>query len=270
MLRLVGIVVSIGLADSLNPSTIAPALYLATGERARGRVAEFTFAVFAVYFVGGAAIAIGAGQLVRSLLPVHHHHVTDVVEIAVGAAMIGVAALLWRHRANLSRRDPPDFDPHGKSSWVLGASITAVELPSAFPYFAAIAAILGSGLGPARNLVLLLLFNICFVLPLLGILATLTFGGDQADRMLCRRPGLPPAPLADGARRSRARRGLVHRAARRHRARRHAQPARPPAASHPPRLSHAGGAVPALQCDAYVTKLIDMQRFATIIVSILS
>ena len=51
MLRLVGIVISIGLADSLNPSTIAPALYLATGERGRERVAEFTFAVFAVYFL---------------------------------------------------------------------------------------------------------------------------------------------------------------------------------------------------------------------------
>ena len=46
MLRLIGIVISIGLADSLNPSTIAPALYLATGERARERVAEFTLAVF--------------------------------------------------------------------------------------------------------------------------------------------------------------------------------------------------------------------------------
>ncbi len=31
---------------------------------------------------------------------------------------------------------------------------------------------------------LLLLFNVCFVLPLLGILATLTFGGDHADRLL--------------------------------------------------------------------------------------
>ncbi len=184
MFRLAGIVVSIGLADSLNPSTIAPALYLATGERARGRVAEFTFAVFLVYFLGGAAVAIGAGQLIRPLLPHHHHHITYVVEIAVGAAMIGVAALLWRHRAFLSRRDPPDFDPHGRSSWVLGASITAVELPTAFPYFAAIAAIVGSGLGPARNLALLLLFNVCFVLPLLGILATLTFGGDHADRLL--------------------------------------------------------------------------------------
>ena len=184
MLRLIGIVVSIGLADSLNPSTIAPALYLATGERARGRVAEFTLAVFAVYFVGGAAIAIGAGQLIRPLLPHPRHHIADVVEIAVGAAMIGVAALLWRHRTHLSRREPPDFDPHGRSSWVLGASITAVELPTAFPYFAAIAAILGAGLGPLRDLVLLLLFNVCFVSPLLAILATLTFGGDQADRMI--------------------------------------------------------------------------------------
>ncbi len=184
MLRLVGIVMSIGLADSLNPTTIAPALYLATGERARGRVAEFTAAVFAVYFLGGAAIAVGAGQLIRPLLPHPRHHIANIVEIAVGAAMIAAAAMLWRHRARLSLRDPPDFDPQGKSSWVLGASITAVELPTAFPYFAAIAAIVGSGLGPVRDLVLLALFNLCFVAPLLGILAVLTFMGEQADQLL--------------------------------------------------------------------------------------
>jgi len=184
MLRLVGIVMSIGLADSLNPTTIAPALYLATGERARGRVAEFTAAVFAVYFLGGAAIAVGAGQLIRPLLPHPRHHVADIVEIAVGAAMIAAAGMLWRHRARLSLRDPPDFNPQGKSSWVLGASITAVELPTAFPYFAAIAAIVGSGLGPVRDLVLLVLFNLCFVAPLLGILAVLTFKGAQADQVL--------------------------------------------------------------------------------------
>jgi cytochrome c biogenesis protein CcdA len=184
MLRLVGIVMSIGLADSLNPTTIAPALYLATGERARGRVAEFTLAVFAVYFLGGAAVAVGAGQLIKPLLPHPRHHIADIIEIAVGAAMIAVAGMLWRHRARLSLRDPPDFDPHGKSSWVLGASITAVELPTAFPYFAAIAAIVGSGLGPVRDLVLLVLFNLCFVSPLLGILAVLTFKGEQAGQML--------------------------------------------------------------------------------------
>ena len=30
MLRLIGLMISIGFADSLNPSTIAPAMYLAT------------------------------------------------------------------------------------------------------------------------------------------------------------------------------------------------------------------------------------------------
>lgn len=184
MLRLLGIVISIGLADSLNPSTIAPALYLATGERARGRVAEFTVAVFAVYFIGGAAIALGARQLIQPLLPHPRHHIADIVELAVGVAMISGAALLWRHRDRLAHRDPPDFDPHGRSGWVLGASITALELPTAFPYFAAIAAIVGSDLGPLRGLGLLFIFNLCFVLPLLGIVATLTFGGDQADRWI--------------------------------------------------------------------------------------
>src|SRR5437764_4431205 len=118
MLRLIGIVVSIGLADSINPTTIGPALYLATGERARGRVAEFTFSVFAVYLLGGAAIAVGAGQLIRPLLPHPRHHIADVIEMAAGVALIVGAATLWRHRHRLAHRDPPDFDPHGHSSWV--------------------------------------------------------------------------------------------------------------------------------------------------------
>jgi cytochrome c biogenesis protein CcdA len=184
MLRLIGIVVSIGLADSLTPTTIGPALYIATGERARDRVAEFTLAVFAVYFVGGAAIAVGAGQLLRGLLPHPRHDVANIIEVAVGAALIASAAFLWRYRDRLSHRDPPDFDPHGRSSWVLGASITAVELPTAFPYFAAIAAIVGADLGPVRAVTLLFLFNVCFVLPLLLIVGTLTFAPDKAQRIL--------------------------------------------------------------------------------------
>jgi cytochrome c biogenesis protein CcdA len=184
MLRLIGIVISIGLADSLNPTTIAPALYIATGERGRTRVAEFTFAVFAVYFLGGAAIAVGARALIGPLLPHPHHHIANAIEVAVGVAMIAGAAFLWRHRRRLAHREPPQFDPHGRSSWVLGASITAVELPTAFPYFAAIAAIVGADLGPVRAVSLLFLFNVCFVLPLLLIVGTLTFAPDSSERVL--------------------------------------------------------------------------------------
>lgn len=184
MFRQIGIVVSLGLADSLNPSTIAVALYLATGERAKERVFEFTIGVFAVYFLGGAVIALGPGQLLLSLVPHPSHTTKYVIEVAVGAAMLVAAVVLWVHRERLAERDPPQLDPKGRASWVLGASITVVELPTAFPYFAAIAAIVGSGAGPVRQLLLLLLFNVCFVLPLLGIVAVLAFGGSNTDRLL--------------------------------------------------------------------------------------
>jgi cytochrome c biogenesis protein CcdA len=184
MIRQIGLVVSLGLADSLNPSTIAVALYLATGERAKERVFEFTVGVFAVYFVGGAAVALGPGQLLLSLVPHPSHTFKYLIEVGVGAAMLVTAVLLWVYRERLAQREPPQLDPSGRASWVLGVSITAVELPTAFPYFAAIAGIVGSGVGPVRQILLLLLFNVCFVLPLLGIVAVLAFGGSNTDRLL--------------------------------------------------------------------------------------
>ncbi len=184
MLRLAGIVISIGLADSLNPTTIAPALFLASGERPRQNVTEFTLAVFAVYLLGGAAIALGPGQLLLSLVPRPHHEVREILEVIAGAVLIIGGVVVWRKRDRLAQRSLPAADPKGKSGAVLGATITAVELPTAFPYFAAIAAIVASPLGPARQVILLVLFNLCFVLPLVAITAVLWLAGDGANDVL--------------------------------------------------------------------------------------
>jgi cytochrome c biogenesis protein CcdA len=185
MLRLVGLVVSIGLADSLNPTTIAPALYLASGgERARNQVAEFTFGVFAVYLLGGALIALGPGQLLLSLVPSPSRSTRNIIEVVAGGILLVAAVLVWRARDRLAHTALPTPKDDSRSSALLGATIIAIELPTAFPYFAAIAAIVGSGLDPARQLVLLLLFNVCFVLPLVGIVLTLTFGGPHAEHLL--------------------------------------------------------------------------------------
>jgi cytochrome c biogenesis protein CcdA len=109
-----------------------------------------------------------------------------VLECVAGGAMLVAAVLLWLHRDRLSERKLPNVDAEGRSSAILGATITAVELPTAFPYFAAIAAIVGSGLNPAKQVVLLVLFNVCFILPLIGIVATLWFAGDHAEAYLTR------------------------------------------------------------------------------------
>lgn len=187
MLRLIGVMISIGLADAVNPSTVAPGLYLASLERGRRRVLEFTLGVFSVYLLGGIAIALGPGELVLSLVPRPSHDVGAALEIAAGAALLLAAGLLVAHRESLGRRQLPGGTVRsGRSSFLLGAGIMAVELPTAFPYFAAIAATVGSDLGVARQLILLVIFNVCFVLPLLGILAALTIWGERGTVQLAR------------------------------------------------------------------------------------
>lgn len=186
MIRLAGIVISIGLADSLNPTTIAPALYLASGRRPRESVLEFTLGVFLVYFVGGAIIALGPGQLLLSILPHPDHEDRQVIEVIVGAGIMAAGALTWRHRERLEQRGLPEVRQRKRSSGLLGAMIMVVELPTAFPYFAAIAAIVGSGVGVARQLILLVLFNLCFIVPLLAILLTLGLAPGHAQEYLGR------------------------------------------------------------------------------------
>jgi cytochrome c biogenesis protein CcdA len=185
MLRLIGLCISIGIADSFNPTTIGPALYLASSEGARGKVIRFTGAVFTVYLVGGLIIALGPGELLLSLVPHPGRHLSYILELLAGVAMLTAAAFLWGYRDRLGHRERAlQVGADRRSSALLGATITAVELPTAFPYFAAIAAIVGSGMDIVRQMLLLLLFNVCFIAPLLAIVATLTFAGPNAQRML--------------------------------------------------------------------------------------
>jgi len=186
VLRLIGIVVAIGFADSLNPGTVAPGLYLATGESPKDRVIKFTLGVVVVYLTGGALIAIGPGQLLLSLVPHPGPIFRQYVEIGAGVVLIVGAALLWRYRHPLREKELPDVSGGGRSAFWFGAGLTLFELPTAFPYFGALAAIVASHLGFTREAILLVLFNFMFILPLLGIVETLYLAGDHAQVRLAR------------------------------------------------------------------------------------
>jgi cytochrome c biogenesis protein CcdA len=184
VLRQLGVMISVGLADSLTPSTIGPALYLATGRKRAWRVAQFTAGFFAVNFAGGLVLMIGPGRLLLGLVPHPQGTVRHVIELVAGVVLILAAVVLFMGRQRLARRELPGRGGSGGSALITGASIAAIELLTAAPYFAIIAGIVASSANVAQQLVLLALYNVTVALPLLAIIAVLLLTAERADRWL--------------------------------------------------------------------------------------
>jgi cytochrome c biogenesis protein CcdA len=181
MLGLALVVAGVALADSINPSTLIPALWLAsTGSQTR--LASYTLGVFLVYLTGGIILLLGPGPSVISFL--HHLHgpVEHAAEAVGGILALSLAFVLWRSRHAV------DDQPHiGRchrpaSAFALGAGIMAVELPSAFMYFGAISAVLASHRAIPIKISLVIVYNALFVTPLIVLIAASRLAGDRTER----------------------------------------------------------------------------------------
>lgn len=189
---------AIALPDSLNPSLIVAAVYLALGPHPVRRTLGFTLAAFAVTLAGGLAVALGLGDLILSLLPKLSHTVKWDVITGVGILLMAGGVVLWWRRDALvdgdavAGRDPPaGKDPAsigepagGGSAVLLGAGIAGVEFLTAFPYFAAIALVLGSSVSLPGKVFLIVLYNVVYVLPLIAIVIVAAVMGDKAGKLL--------------------------------------------------------------------------------------
>lgn len=181
MLALIALALSVGIVDSINPSTIGPAVYLASRATAVRSLALFTTGVFAVYATGGVAIALGPGQA----LPRPGRHVVHLLEIWFGAGGVLLAALLWLTRGWIAEQLKRHEERGGtRAPFLLGAGITAVELPTAFPYFAVIGAVVASGRNITEQVVVLLVFNAAFIAPLVGVLVLRALAGERGEQAL--------------------------------------------------------------------------------------
>ncbi|MDX6638413.1 MAG: hypothetical protein QOJ01_1924 [Solirubrobacterales bacterium] len=180
MSRLSLLVASIALADAVNPGTVGPALYLATGSRARARITAFAAAFLAVNLAGGLVLVLGPGQLILSALPHPSRTARFTIELLIGLTLLVVGTVLLRSSRRAGPEEPRRFELGGRGAGALGATIAAVEFPTALPYFAAIAAIVGSGQSLGSQLLLVTLFNVVFITPVLVVVGALTVGGARA------------------------------------------------------------------------------------------
>lgn len=179
MVHLLGLVIIIGLADSANPSTLAPALYLAVGDRAIRSLAGFIAGVVGVNFLAGLLLMIGPGQALFAFVPRPDRHARQVLELGLGLGLFALALGLWRARARVAFHVAKNRYRVDRASFLVGGGIMLVELPTALPYFAVIAAIIASGKHLLAQVVFLGVFNLTFISPLLLILLLRSLANDS-------------------------------------------------------------------------------------------
>ena len=186
MLAITLLVLSLGLADSINPVTIAVAIYLASTPDPQRRLAAYTVGVFTVYLAGGLVLVVGPGVLLRTATQSGDTRAVYLASLVIGVVVVALAIALWANRRRWTGLELPDRALKTESSFWLGAAMTALDLPTAFPYFGAIGAIVSSDLALPAQLALLLAFNVLYVLPLVAILLARSLFGVRAEAALAR------------------------------------------------------------------------------------
>jgi len=167
---------ALALVDSINPSAIVVTLYLLSGGRAPAQIVVYVAAIFLTYLTLGAMMMSGIDALLPSLETVDSGRLGLIVQ-----GLIGLAMLLYAIRAPTTAKSAPRVEPSANSYAalaLLGVTVTTMELPTAVPYFGAVALLTTADLPMARWLPLLVLYNAIFVLPpVLLLVGHIIFGG---------------------------------------------------------------------------------------------
>jgi cytochrome c biogenesis protein CcdA len=171
---LVGLL-ALALVDSINPSAIVVTLYLLSRGRVPAQVVTYVAAIFLTYLTLGTLMMSGIEALLPSLRTMGSGRRGLLVQ-----GVVGLALLLYAIRAPEAARSAPRVEPSAgtyAALAVLGMTVTILELPTAVPYFAAIALLTTADLPRAQWLALLVLYNAVFVLPpVLLLVGHIVFG----------------------------------------------------------------------------------------------
>ncbi|NLX48471.1 MAG: hypothetical protein GXY82_01075 [Methanospirillum sp.] len=182
------VVASAGLVDGINPCAFAVLALLlgtlvASGTRRRVLVlgAAYTAGVFTIYLAAGLGIVtvVGAAGIAPSF-----RVAAGAVALLLGLAVLAVSVLDLRGLAPAI----PEAGRRSAARWIdasrtagplaalaLGAGVGLVELPCTGGVYLGVLGLL-AGASPTSSYPLLVLYNLCFVFPLVLIVGAVAFG----------------------------------------------------------------------------------------------
>jgi Sap, sulfolipid-1-addressing protein len=147
---------------------------------------SFALSAWTVTLLIGSAPALGLGDLILSVLPKPGATVKYALFTAAGVVLVLGGTLAWMRRKALGSPGSANHARHAShgSPVLLGGGLAGLEVLTAFPYFAAIAMIVGSSASAPGKVWLLVLYCIVYTLPWLGIaVVCLVIGGRAEDAL---------------------------------------------------------------------------------------
>lgn len=158
---------AIAALDSLNPSAIALQVYLLGTTKPIPRSLAFVIGIFLAYWTSGLLAVLGLNQFIQPVIANSGFSLSTPLLYTI-QLLIGIILLV----VGITLRIPPQTKPVKvptkltlARTFLLGMSVTVLELPTALPYFAAIEQIARANLDLLSIASILALYNLIFVLP---------------------------------------------------------------------------------------------------------
>lgn len=162
----------IALVDSINPSALVVTLQLLSRRAPLGAVLVYIAAVFLTYATVTVLLVLGLTAFLDPLTAL-----LETTAATIGLGVLGAGMLAYAVFSK-NPKDAPAKPPLKLSTgavgglFILGVSVTVMELPTAFPLLGAVALLTSENPPPVVRFTLILIYNVIFVLPPL----LLTFG----------------------------------------------------------------------------------------------
>ena len=175
MMTLLVILIPIALLDSLSivPLCLIPLSVIFASKKPVANTVGLLAGISVVYVAGGLAILLGLDAMMDSIRPAVSRWWTDpntlelIVQLLLGVVMLLFGAKAAKAQVADSDQRRTDAVSPGRAI-VVGGGLVVGSFPGALPYFGAIDQILRHDLSLAGNSLVILFYNLMFIMPLIS------------------------------------------------------------------------------------------------------
>lgn len=175
------IVFGIAALDSINPSAILVTFWLLPRHNYMQAVIAYVLGIFFTYFILGIILLLGFNTFYST------DYAADNLVFLLAELFIGIGLFIYSFFIKPGRNDSAIKRLEGRTGFLmlfmLGSLVTVIEFTTALPYLGAIGILAGANINACQQILILLAYNVIFIIPpLLIMFAYMLLGSSVKQR----------------------------------------------------------------------------------------